>query len=217
MCESEKHLCINISNVIDGCQLDMKVKNAKYIDKNNSLCQEFYFAHPKVKTKLNAIYNSHYTGSQLWKFGSKGLDKLESTYNRSIKIMFDLPWATHRYFLEPLTETPHMTRILVRRYLSFIEKIQNSSKYAPKKLLEIARNDVRTTTGSNVRKIMLLAGTKTVGDLKNIDVEYHKVSKENEWRIDLLKELVEVRQGELIVPGMDKDEVDKILEFICTT
>ena len=183
----------------------MKVKNAKYILPTT------------VKAKLNAIYNFPYPGSQLWKFGSKGLDKLESTYNRSIKIMFDLPWATHRYFMEPLTETPHMTRILIRRYVSFIEKIQNSSKFAPKKLLEIARNDVRTTTGSNFRKIMLLAGTKTVGDFKNIDVEYHKVTKENEWRIHLLRELVEIRQGELLVPGFNNDDVEKILEFVCTT
>ena len=47
-----KHLGNTISNIIDGCQLDMKVKNGKYIDKNNSLCEEFYYAHPKVKTKL---------------------------------------------------------------------------------------------------------------------------------------------------------------------
>ena len=58
-----KHLGNTISNIIDGCQLDMKVKNGKYIDKNNSLCQEFHYAHPKVKTKLNGIYNSHFTGS----------------------------------------------------------------------------------------------------------------------------------------------------------
>ena len=144
----------------------MKVKNGKYIDKNNSLCQEFHYAHPKVKTKLNGIYNSHFTGSQLWKLGSKGLDKLEATYNRSIKIMFDLPWATHRYLLEPLTETPHMIRLLIRRYLSFLDKVQQSSKEAPKQLLEIARNDVMTTTGSNLRRIMLLAGRKSIDDLK---------------------------------------------------
>ena len=32
-----KHLGNNISNVIDGNQLDIKVKKAKYIDKTNTL------------------------------------------------------------------------------------------------------------------------------------------------------------------------------------
>ena len=125
--------------------------------------------------------------------------------------------ATHRYFMEPLTETPHMTRVLIKRYLSFIERIQNSSKFAPKQLLEIAKNDVRTTTGTNLRKIMLLSGRKNIDDLKNIDIDYNKVTKENEWRIDLLKELVDIRQGDLVLHGVESDEVEKILEYVCTT
>ena len=83
---------------MDGNQLDVKVKAAKFIDKNNSICQELYFAHPEFKVRTNNIYNGHWTGSQLWKFGSKEVEKLESTYNRSVKNMFDLPYATHRYF-----------------------------------------------------------------------------------------------------------------------
>ena len=125
-----KHLENTIANVIDGCQMDAKVKAAKYIDKCNSLGQEFHFAHPETKIKLNSIYNSHYTGSQLWKFGSREQEKFEGTYNRSVKIFFDLPWATHRYFIEPLTGVPHMRRLLVKRYVSLIEKIRASSKTA---------------------------------------------------------------------------------------
>ena len=81
-----KHLGNMVSNVIDGGQVDMKVKNARYIEKNNSLCQKLRFAHPQAKVKVNNISNSHFTGSQLWKFGSRGMEKLEATYNRSIKV-----------------------------------------------------------------------------------------------------------------------------------
>ena len=35
-----KHLGNMVSNVIEGEQLNIKVKKAKYIQKNNSLCQE---------------------------------------------------------------------------------------------------------------------------------------------------------------------------------
>ena len=44
-----KHLGNTISNVLDGNQLDIKIKAAKYIDKNNSINQELYFAHPSTK------------------------------------------------------------------------------------------------------------------------------------------------------------------------
>ena len=91
------------ANVIDGCQLDMEVKNARYIEKNSSLRQEQYFAHPQCKFMINNIYNSHYTGSQLWLLNSKEMDKMEGSYNKSIKVMFNLPWSTHRKLLDPLT------------------------------------------------------------------------------------------------------------------
>ena len=129
-----------------------RIKSAKYIEKNNSLCQEFYFAHPKTKV-LNDIYNGHYTGSQLWKLGSKEIEKLESMYNRSVKIMYDLPWETHRYLIEPLTELPHVRRILVRRFLSFLKMIKKCDKPAITQLLDVVKSDVRLTTGHNIRYI----------------------------------------------------------------
>ena len=214
-----KHLGNTVSNTMDGGQLDIKIKRAKYIDKNNSLQQEFYFAHPETKVKVNNIYNSHFTGSQLWKFGSNELGKFEATYNRSIKLMYDIPLATHRFFIEPLTGVPHLSRILVRRFLSFIEKIQNSSKLALKQLLEIVMKDVRMTTGANLRSIMIKTGMNRVEDLKagKVDIEYHKVEKTDEWKIGFVKELVNVKQEELNVAGMDSEELDEILEYLCTS
>ena len=214
-----KHLGNTVSNTMNGGQLDIKIKRAKYIDKNNSLQQEFYFAHPETKVKVNNIYNSHFTGSQLWKFGSNELGKFEATYNRSIKLMYDIPLATHRFFIEPLTGVPHFSRILVRRFLSFIEKIQNSSKLALKQLLEIVMKDVRMTTGANLRSIMIKTGMNRVEDLKagKVDIEYHKVEKTDEWKIGFVKELVNVKQEELNVAGMDSEELDEILEYLCTS
>ena len=97
-----KHLGNTITNNNDRNQHDAKIKTSRYIDKNNSLMQEFYFAKPDTKLEINQIYNSHFTGSQLWDLGIRQVEKLESTYNRSVKIMLDLPWATHRCFIEPL-------------------------------------------------------------------------------------------------------------------
>ena len=56
------------------------------------------------------------------------LKKLFSTYNKSVKIKFDLPYDTHRFLIEPLTGLPHVSRILVQRYISFIDKVRKSPK-----------------------------------------------------------------------------------------
>ena len=140
--------------------------------RNVSLNQEFYFAHPKSKVKLNSIYNSHYTGCQLWNLFGNGALKYEGTYNRSVKIMFDLPYATHRFFIEHLTEKPHMKKTLIQRYLKFIKSMERSPKKSLQLLLNIAKNDVRSVTGSNLRQIMLLCEKNSVSDLGPLDVNH---------------------------------------------
>ena len=48
-----KHLGNTITIKVDGNQSDIKVKTAKYVDKCNSLSQEFFFAHPSTRNKVN--------------------------------------------------------------------------------------------------------------------------------------------------------------------
>ena len=213
-----KHLGNIITNTRDGTQADIKMKAAKFIDKNNNICQEFYFAHPVSKVKVNNIYNGHWTGSQLWKFGSRELEKLEGTYNRSAKLMFDLPLPTHRYFIEPMTGLPHLRSILISRYLKFINMIRKSGKKEIVELLNLVKSDVRTTTGHNLRSIMIQTGKSSIEDLtvEKEDLKYHEVPDAEAWRIDFLKEVVELRYGDLEVSGFSLNELMDIQESICT-
>ena len=130
--------------------------------------------------------------------------------------MYDLPWATHRYLIEPLTGSQHVSRILAKRYLSFINKIRNSGKTSLRQLLEITKKDVRLSTGHNLRTIMMLAGKNTIEELEvgQVDFEYHEVKEINAWRVGFIKELIELRYGELEVPGMEVDEIKQILDYI---
>ena len=213
-----KHLGNTISNKVDGNQLDIKVKTAKYVDRSNSLFQEFSFAHPYTRNKVNSIFNYDFTGSQLWSLNCREMEKLESTYNKSVKVMFDMPWATHRYYIEPMTEQPHLRKVLIKRYLSFLAKIKTSEKKPLKNLLELSMKDLRTTTGKNMRWIMLMTGKSTVDDLGPADadiLEYHEVPEEESWRIDFAKEIVNIKYGELEANSILKDELDHIMNFIC--
>ena len=213
-----KHLGNTVANVLDGCQLDLKVKRAKYIDKNNTLCQELYFAHPQSKFKVNNIYNSHFTGSQLWDLGGREMEKLESTYNRSVKIMFNLPWATHRNLIEPLTGAAHIRRTLAWRYVSFIRKIQKSEKRPLRNLLNLVKSDARTTTGSNLRRIMLLSGKNNIEDVldSTVDFEYHKLEEDQNWKVNMLEEIIDALHGEKIIEELETDDLNDILEYLCT-
>ena len=108
--------------------------------------------------------------------------------------------------MEPLTGLPHTSRVLAKRYLSFIQKIQNSQKTALKNLLTIVQSDVRHITGFNLRTLMLLAEKTSIEELRpNIeDFHYHKIPEAENWRIAILKEIVNAKENEYTVPGFEK-------------
>ena len=84
--------------------------------------------------------------------------------------------------------------------------------------MKLVKDDVRTTTGSNLRSIMLLAGKSTLGEVLDSkgDIEYHKMTEEELWRPNLLKEIIDVLNDEKTVAMIDNDELEDILKFLCT-
>ena len=96
-----KHFGCKIGDKICGLNDDLMEKRATYMNKVNELTQEFYFAHPLTKVRINNIFNSHFYGSALWDlFGIETL-RLEKSWNVSQRIMLGIPRNSHRYFIDP--------------------------------------------------------------------------------------------------------------------
>jgi hypothetical protein len=214
-----KHLGITISNKIDGMKTDIMVKRAEYINKNNEILQEFNFIHPDSKIKINSIYKSHFTGSCLWDLFSKEAVMVENTWNVSMRLMLDIPRETHRYLIEPLSNTKHIKTILIKRFLTFIQQIRNSNKSATKFLLNSIHLDARSTTGSNLRNILLETDKASISDLSPNDafqVEYHPIKSEEKWRLPFIKDIIEAKNDKLIIQNIDDGDLDDMLDVLCT-
>ena len=86
-------------------------------------------------------------------------------------------------------------------------------------LMETAMKDVRSVTGSNYRNIMLLLGKTSVDDVFKEDVEkieYFKLADNEAWKVETIKEIIQVKQGLYQVPGFANDELETILDYLCT-
>ena len=162
------------------------------------------------------IYNFHFTGCQLWDFGSDEFGKFMSTIQRSFKIMFGLPYATHRYFYEAVSKSQHASLIIKRRYVSFIKMIQNSKKTAPKYLLDKIKDDVRSVTGSNIRRILLEFNGDNILDVDiNKTFVYQPVPENEKWRINMLNDLINLKNGIFEIDFMNGHELSTIINYIC--
>ena len=211
-----KHVGNYLTAEVDGLQHDIKVKAAQYINTTNSINQEFKFAHPSTKWKLNLIYNFHLTGCELWDYSSDEFGKFMSTIQKSFKVAFDLPYATHRYYYEAITKTQHPVLIIQRRFLNFIEMIRKSKKDAPKMLLEHIQSDVTSVTGSNLRNIMLDLDEVTIAsiDIKKTDVHV-PVPEADTWKVKMVSEIIDTLNNELEIDNLEKQNLEEILETLC--
>ena len=134
--------------------------------------------------------------------------------------MFDIPKESHRYFIESLTGQPHLRSTLIKRFLSFAQQIMKSPKIALKNIFNIVKYDTQSVTGYNLRRIMLLVNKNNISDLSPSDantIEYEPVQLKDKWKVQLVKEITDIKFGEQVLENFPHDDLQKILDFICTT
>ena len=86
--------------------------------------------------------------------------------------------------------------------------------------MNVIKYDTRSTTGSNLRNIMLLLGKVNIDDIKIRDIdnfEYAAVLLDDKWKVDMVKEIIEIRADQLNVENFSDEELDEILEYLCTS
>ena len=219
--ERGKHLGISLNNKLGKTlSSDIMEKRARYIQVNNELMQEFYFSAGSTKAFINRVFNSHFYGSVLWNLYEKEAKMVYNTWSVSIRKMFDLDRKSHRYLLEPISGMPHIRQALISRFVGFICKLASSKKEVLRSTFDVLKGDCRSTTGANIRNIRLESQTglseqlsaKCVSELK-----FHPVPPEEEWRINLVKDLMSMRENGIDVDNMNKDELSTMLEYLCTT
>ena len=101
-----------------------------------------------------------------------------------------------------------------------MSQIEKSRKFIPKQLLNLVKFDVRSTTGYNVRKIMLCTNKTSVETVNTSDVKlvkYHPLNEEEQWKVGLIKELNDLKFGKLELENFSEEEIEELISFACTS
>ena len=150
----------------------------------------------------------------LWDLFSLAAVKLESSWNRSMKIMLDLPHGTHRGLVEPLSGRRHLKRVLLKRFLKMVEQIEMSKKPLLRMLLKETRLKTTSTTGKNLREFMLITQKDSVEQIVMADTDtflYFPLHPEEGWRTDQLLGMMEERT----LHQLEDSELE-LFNFLCT-
>ena len=80
-------------------------------------------------------------------------------------------------------------------------------------MMVIVKEDCRSTTGKNLRTILLRVGKSNVNELSHHDIKglvYHNIPTNEEWKVNFAKDLIE---SQSFTKDNNKEE---ILNFILT-
>ena len=202
---------------------DTMEKRAKFIQTCYNICQEFSFASEDVKLRMIRLHNTAFYGSNNWDFSSEGVLKFGKTWNVNLRIVFDLPYDTHCWIVEEVSEGKHFRQMIFSRFLKYLKSVALNRRPALRCLYSIVKNDVKTMTGSNIRTILV----ESQVDPRSLEThalkDWRVYPQCDVWTVPLLRNLLEIRANNWEVVYNDETEevaTDEDISFmisaICT-
>ena len=172
--DSAKHLensltskvCFNGSGI--DTTSDLLQKRAIFFQKVHELKQAYGFYEPSTVCEIVRIFGCAFYGSPLWALNSEEHLKLNRSWNTTVKIIFDLPFQTHKRFVESLCNVPHLQSTLHGRYIGFINSLKSSKKPAMQVLFNVTANNLQSNTGQNL-DYLLQKYKQYLGDGVNLE------------------------------------------------
>ena len=196
-----------------------KVKNIS-LEKVHEVMQQFGYLKPELVIKLLSVYSTALYGSNLWQVNSAEHLQLNKSWNTAMKIIWDLPYATHTRFLESLSPVPHLESVLTGRYLGFLNNFLKTSNSALGLIFSNCKYNISSQTGQNIKYMMDKHKMDSLGNLvdeKNTlkKLRVYTLPEEEKWKVSLLREIALVKKGQLDI-DFDEKNLEEILEAVCT-
>ena len=74
-----------------------------------------------------------------------------------------------------------------------------------------------SVTGGNLRQILIHTDTHDIRNLEPSDIKAKYIPIGEEYRIDVIKEIIETRDNQLELPGFESYELEEILRDVCVS
>ncbi len=97
----------------------MANRKGQFIGCVNSIIIQFCFAHPVCKMKFLVTHGYSFYGSSLWDLYGNACNHLYTTWNISVRRLYELPRTAHTRLLCNITNLPHVKHDLKCRFIKY--------------------------------------------------------------------------------------------------
>ena len=148
-----------------------------------------------------------------------------NSWNVNLRVIFDLNWATPNYIVESLSNVKNCKQMVYKRYVKFLASLESNRREELRSLLHLVKDNCRSVTGGNIRKVQLDSNIRIDPGVTNGQVfnnyQVYQIPEEQEWRIPLLVSLLELRDArwELLYDEesdkFSEDDVTFMINNVC--
>ena len=144
------------------------------------------------------------------------------SWNKAVRRVLGIPYRTHTALLPYLIESPSFKKQHTSRYIKFYNSLLMSDNDSVKYIAECAYVNVTSVLGINRVNCQSTYGTIGRPDVANTNYKpllrkpgsIHE-SLECENRATQITQLIGVKEGTVLLPGFDYEEVDGLLDMLC--
>ena len=152
----------------------------------------------------------------LWKGVTEAVQYVECISPKDVPGRPEDTSVSHRTY----KQNADIKSALRSRFIGFMKRLASSRKSVLRHAFKVFSKDCRSTTGANLRNILLESGALLFEQLSMSDIkriEFHPTPAEEQWRISVINDLIDIRDGMDDDIGWTKDDIDETLEYLCTT
>ena len=135
-------------------------------------------------------------------------------------MVWDLPYATHKRYLESLTDIPHVQSMLHGRYIGFIENLSSTKKPHLQILFNLCKQDQSCNTGQNISYLTRVCEMENLNEMimnkhliKNRRI--NPLLEDEEWKVQMIEEMCLSKLG-FNETDIEDNDINTMLEIICT-
>ena len=131
---------------LDGWGENICIKNS------SDLVNAFRFAHPANILKIIQIHCFSFYSSNLWNYSHEETAKLFRSWATSVKVAWNIPRATHSYFIDHLLHCGYQSikSMIIKKFVKFFHSLIDSNNYTIRIIAQLSSRDRRSIIGSNL-------------------------------------------------------------------
>ena len=107
-----------------------------------------------------------------------------------------------------ISSTEHLKVMVLKRFSKFNDKLLSSNNPLIKNLYRLQCGDMRSSLGRNIHELAVNTSYRS-------NIPIHPVPPGEEWRVQLVRELLAVRDDVVTVDGLMPREIEVILQRVC--